>query len=159
MLITSELKYVTRNGTLEIAVRPPVVTLTGEYVAPVGTVTLSESVEAALTVALVAPKYTTLLEGVELKFDPEMVTELPIGPVPGLIAVMVGICPNVQPVMRKSNPSTNEQREVFCFIVRSRKYIIQFFYFMSKSRPYKLSDETLYCEGRIDRQEVDKLTC
>ena len=45
---------------------------------------------AAVTVAWVAPKNTTLLAGVVLKFVPVMVTLVPMGPEVGVNEVMVG---------------------------------------------------------------------
>ena len=45
---------------------------------------------AAVTVAAVAPKMTTLLAGVVLKFVPVMVTDVPTTPEVGVKVVMVG---------------------------------------------------------------------
>ena len=47
------------------------------WVAPTGTVAVSEVAVAAVTVALVAPKYTMLLAGVVLKLVPVIVTDVP----------------------------------------------------------------------------------
>jgi hypothetical protein len=44
------------NGALEDAVNPLTVTVIGWYVAPVGTIALSEVEVAAITVAFTAPK-------------------------------------------------------------------------------------------------------
>jgi len=59
-------------------------------VAPDGTVATSCVLEAELTVALVPLKVTVLLAGVELKFDPEIVTCVPTGPEVGLKDRIVG---------------------------------------------------------------------
>jgi hypothetical protein len=114
--ITFELKYVTRNGELEIAVSPPVVTLTGEYVAPVGTVTVNEFDDAPVTVAFTAPKYTTLFVGMVLKFDPETVTELPIVPLPGLIVVITGDWEKARPARTMLNVTINRKSLAILFI-------------------------------------------
>ena len=53
-----------------------------------GTVTVSEVVEAEVTVAFVAPKYAVLLEGVVSKLVPVIVTESPTLPDVGLIDEM-----------------------------------------------------------------------
>ena len=57
--------------------------------APVGTVTSRDVAEAALTTALVAPKYTTLLVVVVLKADPVIVTADPALPDKGLTEATV----------------------------------------------------------------------
>jgi hypothetical protein len=63
----------------------------GEYVAPAGTVTVSDVEVADVTTAFTAPKYTTLFATVELKFAPVMVTIVPIWPEVGVKEVMVGM--------------------------------------------------------------------
>ena len=62
----------------------------GWYVAPNGTVTVKLVAVATDTVAWVAPKKTILLEGVELKLMPVMVTDVPISPLVGAKLLMVG---------------------------------------------------------------------
>ena len=57
-----------------------------------GTVTVSWVVVAAVTVAFVAPKKTMLLAGVALKLVPEIVTDVPMGPLAGLKDVITGTC-------------------------------------------------------------------
>jgi hypothetical protein len=62
----------------------------GAYVAPAGTVTLSEVAEDIVTAAFTAPKKTILLLGTPLKFVPVIVTTVPTGPEVGEKVVMVG---------------------------------------------------------------------
>jgi hypothetical protein len=62
----------------------------GAKVAPVGTVTVMLVAEAAVTVALVAPKYTMLLPAVVLKRVPVSVTDAPGMADAGLKEVMTG---------------------------------------------------------------------
>ena len=83
---------VTIKGMLANAVNPVVISVTeiGVYVAPIGTVTVSDVELAELTAAFTAPKYTTLLLAVKLKFVPLMVTVAPIGPEVGVNEVIVG---------------------------------------------------------------------
>ncbi len=79
---TSPPVNVGRNGSDETAT-PRVVesaTVMGEYVAPDGTVTVSEVVVPLVTAAFAAPKKTMLFESVELKFDPRIVTCVPALP-------------------------------------------------------------------------------
>ena len=57
-----------------------------------GTVTVNCVVVAAVTVAFVAPKKTMLLAGVALKLVPEIVTDVPMGPLAGLKDVITGTC-------------------------------------------------------------------
>ena len=89
-LKTLLLANVTRNGTDEYAVWLPTVTVIGLTVAPVGTVTVNSVVDAAVTVARTAPKYTTSLDVVALKFVPVSVTLEPIAPLVGVNDVIVG---------------------------------------------------------------------
>lgn len=70
-------------------------TVMGAKVAPVGTVTLKLVAVAAVTVALVAPKKTTLLTAVVLKLVPVMVTVAPTAALVGVKEVMVGWAVNV----------------------------------------------------------------
>ena len=56
----------------------------GALVAPVGTVTVKEVAVAAVTVAIVLPKYTILLAAVVLKPVPVMVILEPTTPLAGL---------------------------------------------------------------------------
>jgi hypothetical protein len=81
---------VTRNGCSENAVRLLLVTVIGSKLAPAGTFTVNEEAVAAVTVAFTWPKKTVLAEGVVLKFTPEMVTVVPIGPDDGLKEVIAG---------------------------------------------------------------------
>ena len=69
-----------------------VVTVIGSYVVPKGTVTVSEVAEADETFAFIAPKKTTLLARLGLKFEPVMVTTAPIGPDWGEKELIIG-CP------------------------------------------------------------------
>jgi hypothetical protein len=84
---------VTMNDFTEYAVNPVVrfVTVIGWYVAPTGTVTLSEVEVAAVTVAFTAPKYTMLFAAVVLKFVPVIVTVAPMGPEVGEKEEIVGV--------------------------------------------------------------------
>jgi hypothetical protein len=66
------------------------VTEIGAYVAPAGTVTVSDVGKAELTVDLVAPKKTILLLAVVLKFVPVIITVVPMGPEFGENDVIVG---------------------------------------------------------------------
>ncbi len=68
-----------RNDFGAYATLPPLATVTGANVAPVGTVTTRASADALCTTAFVAPKYTMFSAGVELKLAPEMVTLAPTG--------------------------------------------------------------------------------
>jgi hypothetical protein len=47
--------------------------------------------EADITVAFTAPKYTMSLEIVVLKFEPVIVTAVPTGPLAGKNEVIVGV--------------------------------------------------------------------
>ena len=72
-----------------------------------GTVTVKLVVEAAVTLAFVAPKKTMLLAGVALKLLPVMVTIVPIGPLVGEKPLIEGTCPyDLKPVKEstKTNP-------------------------------------------------------
>ena len=66
------------------------VTLTGLKTAPAGTVTVNAVAEAAVTAAFTSPIKTILLAGIELKFEPVMVTEVPTGPDTGKKELRVG---------------------------------------------------------------------
>ena len=82
-----------RKNWVEVAVRVATVTLIGPNVAPVGTVTVSEVVEAAVTVAFTAPKNTVLFAApaaAGLKFVPVIVTAAPAVADAGLMSVIVG---------------------------------------------------------------------
>ena len=103
---------VTSNDLLEYAVRPFAVTVTGWYVVPIGTVTVNEVVEADVTGAFTAPKYTMLAAGTGLKFVPVMVTIVPIGPEVGVKEVMVGGC-----AMLAKKAISKELRKIAFFIV------------------------------------------
>jgi hypothetical protein len=78
---------------LEALVRviPLTVTEMVPVVAPAGTVTVSEVVEAALTTADVPLNETTLFAGVVLKFVPEIITVAPTAPLAGVNDVKVGV--------------------------------------------------------------------
>jgi hypothetical protein len=73
----------------------------GAYVALVGTVTVTLVAVAAVTVARVAPKNTTLLVGVALKLVPVIVTEVPILPLVGEKLDMVGTCACANPTLSR----------------------------------------------------------
>jgi hypothetical protein len=62
----------------------------GWHVAPAGTVTVSWLTVAFNTDALVAPKYTILAVGTELKPDPDIVTVVPIDPLEGEKLIIFG---------------------------------------------------------------------
>ena len=81
---------VTLKGALDQAVNPLTVTVIGLYVAPVGTITLSEVEVADVTVALTAPNHTILFAAIVLKFVPVIVTVAPIGPEAGVKDVITG---------------------------------------------------------------------
>jgi hypothetical protein len=66
------------------------VTLTGEYDAPRGTVTVNVVGVAEETVARTAPKYTILSVRIELKLEPLIVTVDPIAPEPGETEEIMG---------------------------------------------------------------------
>jgi len=57
---------------------------------PVGTVTTSCVAVAELTVAVRPPKVTASFAGVELKFAPVIVTDVPAAPLEGVKFVIVG---------------------------------------------------------------------
>jgi hypothetical protein len=78
------------NGDCENAVRLPVVTETGAYVAPGGTVATRDVVPADITTAPTPPNRTMFDEGVALNPEPEIVTEIPGMPDEGEIDVMTG---------------------------------------------------------------------
>lgn len=58
-----------------------------------GTITVSCVAVAEDTVALVAPKNTMLLDGVRLKLDPVIVTDVLMEPLFGVNDEIDGICP------------------------------------------------------------------
>ena len=58
-------------------------TVTGSHVVPGGTRTKRVEGDDESTMAFTAPKYTTFLAGTGLKFVPEIVTLVPIGPADG----------------------------------------------------------------------------
>lgn len=70
--------------------RPPDVTVIGAYVVPVGTATVREVIDAAVTADVTAPKYTMLLAAIALKFVPVIMTDVPTGPEIGLKELIVG---------------------------------------------------------------------
>src|SRR6478735_14547 len=83
------------NSRTDSAVRP-LCASSSEMVendAPGGTVTFSCEVEAAVTVARVAPKLTKLFSGCTLKFDPLIVISAPTGAVTGEKDVITGFDP------------------------------------------------------------------
>jgi hypothetical protein len=83
---------VTKNGFELTALKPVPVfkTVIKRFVAPAGTVTVKLFADAALTVALVAPKKTILLVVVVLNPVPEILTVVPIIPLVGLKLLKVG---------------------------------------------------------------------
>lgn len=66
------------------------VSVIAPVVAPLGTVTVSDVVVAADTVAVVPLNFTTFADAVVLKFVPEIVTVVPTGAMVGEKLVMVG---------------------------------------------------------------------
>ena len=66
------------------------VTVMGCELVPVGTVTVSEPVDAAVTGTRTEPNQTTLPDGVVLKLFPVMVTDVLTGPDAGEIAFITG---------------------------------------------------------------------
>jgi len=74
-----------------VMVTPLVATLIGPVVAPDGTVVVRLVVVAAVTVASVPLKRTSLEDGVVLKFVPEIVTDALSDPLVGVKVVMVGV--------------------------------------------------------------------
>jgi hypothetical protein len=74
-----------------VNVRPLTVTWIFPEEAPTGTVVVKEVVVAAVIVALVPLKVTTLLAGVVLKFVPVIVTLAPTAPLEGENPVSVGV--------------------------------------------------------------------
>jgi hypothetical protein len=110
------------------------VTEIGVYVAPAGTVTVSDVRDADLTVALVAPKNTILLLTVVLKFAPVIITVVPMGPEFGENDVIVGGAATMIPCHRVARRRRLDIRKVFivspnsCFtnqfkLVRKELYI------------------------------------
>jgi hypothetical protein len=73
-------------------VRPLTVTEKGWYIAPAGTVTAREVVEAAVTTAFTPPIYTILFSAIGLKLVPVITTVVPIGPLSRENVVIVGAC-------------------------------------------------------------------
>ena len=70
----------TVNGWLDVAVFPATVTVIGPVVAPAGTLTTRDEVDAERTVAAVPLKRTPFAAGVALKPWPWIVTVEPTGP-------------------------------------------------------------------------------
>lgn len=79
------------NSWVLVAVSPATVTDRGPSTLPEGTVTSRLVVVALVTVAGWPLKVTRLLAGVVLKFDPDMVTVIPVGPAFGKKSLMVVI--------------------------------------------------------------------
>jgi hypothetical protein len=76
-----------------ITVSPPTVTETGPVVAPAGTVADTLFVVAPPTAAIVPLNRTSLLAGVSLKPEPEIVTDAPSEPLAGLNPEMPSVMP------------------------------------------------------------------
>ena len=77
-----------------VPVCPDTVTAIGPVVAPAGTVTVREVAELAEGVEAATPlKVTELLAAVALKLVPEMVTDVPTGPLVGTKPEMDGAVP------------------------------------------------------------------
>lgn len=72
-----------------VAMLPDKVTVIFPEVAPDGTAVIIEFVVHAKTVAMVPLNITVFSEGIVLKFVPEMVTVVPIGPLVGEKLVIV----------------------------------------------------------------------
>ena len=81
---------VTVKRSSETPVNSLAITLTGAYVAPYGTVTVSCVVDALVTEALALPKKTVLLEDVASKLTPVMVIDDPTTPWVGDISEIYG---------------------------------------------------------------------
>jgi len=84
------------NDTHEEAVRPPVVTVIGAYVAPRGAVTMRDVSLANVTAATTPPNRTTFDETVPLNPEPEIVIVLPGTPDNGEIDVITGTPPQTR---------------------------------------------------------------
>jgi hypothetical protein len=82
------------NGSVELAVRPPTVTVTGACDAPAGTMNCSVVAVAELTLALTAPHHTTFSEATALKPVPAISTTAPVLARRGLTEVMMGAWAN-----------------------------------------------------------------
>ena len=85
-------------------------TVMGALVAPIGTNTVKLVALAAVTIALVAPKNTILLEAVLLKLVPVIVTVAPTAPEEGLKEVMVGGAASTCLKPIKTNRNRNSTR-------------------------------------------------
>lgn len=81
---------ITVNELALVPVSDPTVTVMTPEVAPAGTTAAMLVAVLAVTVAVVPLNFTVLLAGVVLKFDPVMVTVVPIKPLIGLNVVTVG---------------------------------------------------------------------
>jgi hypothetical protein len=124
------------------------VTVIGAYVAPVGTITLSEVVEAVVTTAFTAPKYTTLFAAVVLKFVPVIVTVVPMGPEVGEKEVIDGTCANAMLVERRNKKTCRANLpKVNANLKRPSEGFL--------SKPNKLSDRPacVPSAGRFERSE------
>ena len=88
--------------------------LIGLWLAPVGIVTVNDVVVAAVTLALTPPKNTMLFAGTGLKFVPEILTDVPIGPAIGATEVMVG-WPEV--ISTRSNSATKTGNFFFKWVL------------------------------------------
>jgi hypothetical protein len=80
----------TVNDEELVIVWPLTVTVTAPVVAPAGTVVVRLVAEDWVTVAAIPLKLTMLLEAVELKFTPSMVTVEPTVPLVGVKLVILG---------------------------------------------------------------------
>lgn len=89
------------NGVNGAEVRPPVVTVKGWELVPVGTVMVREPAEAAVTGTRTEPIQTTLAAGVALKLLPVMVTVVLTGPEAGMTELMTG-CANTDRGKRRA---------------------------------------------------------
>jgi uncharacterized membrane protein len=81
------------NGAKGKEVRPAVLTVMDWELVPVGTVTVREPAEAAVTGTRTEPNQTILAEGVALKLLPLIVTVVLTGPEAGVTEFMTG-CAN-----------------------------------------------------------------
>lgn len=81
------------NGVKGAELKPPVVTVIGCELVPVGTVTVREPAEAAVTGTLTDPNQTILAAGAALKLLPVMVTVVLTAPEAGAMEFMTG-CAN-----------------------------------------------------------------
>jgi hypothetical protein len=98
---------VTINGSDVKLVKPVVMSVTeiGLFVAPIGTVTVSDVLLEEITSAFIAPKNTTLLLTNELKFIPVIVTVVLVVPSFGENELIIGCDKALKSRTRKNKNS------------------------------------------------------